>query len=95
MSAPTTPLAVKLDAAVLKRVKRLAASKGRTPHWVMKEAVCQYVDREEKREAFWRDASASLEEYEATGLHVTADEVIDWLDTWGRKNEKTPPQCHK
>lgn len=59
------------------------------------EAISQYVECEEKREAFRRDAVNAWNEYRETGLHVTGDEVVAWLDTWGDENEKTAPECRK
>ena len=52
-------------------------------------------EREEKREAFRQGAINAWNEYQETGLHVTGDEVIAWLDTWGEENEKAAPVCHK
>jgi predicted transcriptional regulator len=89
-----TSTSVKLDPAVKNRVQRLAATRKRTAHWVMKEAIEQYVEREEKREAFNREAVEAWEEYQATGLHVTHEEMIAWLESWGTENELPPPECH-
>ena len=50
-----TPVAVKLDEDVHSRVKVLAEARDRSPHWMMREAISQYVEREEKREAFRQD----------------------------------------
>ena len=46
------PVAIKIDDAMKGRVKRLADARHRTAHWLMREAITQYVEREEKREAF-------------------------------------------
>ena len=59
------------------------------------EAISQYVEREEKREAFRQDAIDAWNEYQASGLHVTGDEVMAWLDTWGEESEQAAPLCHK
>ncbi len=85
---------IKLDPATKDRVQRLASARQRTPHWVMKEAIEQYVAREESREKANLDAVEAWEEYQATGLHVTGDEVIAWMQTWGDENEKPAPECH-
>ena len=50
VSAPT--VGVKIDPLMKQRLQRLAKARHRTPHWVMREAIEQYVNREEKREAF-------------------------------------------
>ena len=89
------PVALKLDEDTRDRVKRLAEARQRSSHWMMLEAIRQYVEREEKREAFRQDGINAWNEYQATGLHVTGDEVIAWLDTWGEENEQAAPVCHK
>jgi predicted transcriptional regulator len=48
-------------------------------HWIMLEAIRQYVEREEKREAFKEDALCAWEAYQQTGLHLTLEEADDWL----------------
>ncbi len=86
---------IKLDDDLKGRLKHLATARQRTPHWLMKEAITEYVDREEKRQAFRQDAQQAWNEYQATGLHVTGDEVTAWLETWGTDDEKAAPECHK
>jgi len=89
------PIAIKIDEETRDRVKRLAEARQRSSHWLMLEAIRQYVEREEKREAFRQDGIRAWNEYQETGLHVTGDEVIAWLDTWGAENEQAAPVCHK
>jgi predicted transcriptional regulator len=64
---------VKFDSSTKDRLQRLAESRERKPHWLMKEAIEQYLEREEKRQAFRQDAIASWEEYQASGKHMTSD----------------------
>jgi predicted transcriptional regulator len=47
------------------------------------------------REIFKRDALRAWEEYQSTGLHVSADEVENWLAGWGTEHEALPPKCRK
>jgi len=75
-AAATRPIAIKIDQNIRERVKRLAEARHRTSHWLMREAISQYVEREEKREAFRQGAINAWNEYQETGLHVTGDEVI-------------------
>ncbi|AMK26877.1 transcriptional regulator [Sphingobium scionense] len=42
---------------------------------------------QERREAFKRDAVRAWEEYQATGLHATMEEVDKWLESWRTANE--------
>jgi predicted transcriptional regulator len=55
-SVSTTSL--KLDLELKARVQRLASARRRSAHWIMREAVEQYVGREEKREQVRQDAEA-------------------------------------
>ncbi len=91
----TTAVAIKIDQKTKERYKNLALIKDRSTHWMMREAIKQYVDREEKRESFLRDAVNSWNEYQETGLHATGDEVIKWLNTWGTDDEQDTPECHQ
>ena len=88
------PVAIKLDDDTKARVKRLADARQRSPHWLMREAISQYVEREEKRESFRQDTLKAWEDYRTTGLHVTADEADVWLAQLEQGNDIEPPECH-
>jgi predicted transcriptional regulator len=90
----TRPVAVKLEASMRERMKRLADARQRTPHWLMREAIEQYVDREEKREAFRQDGVRAWETYKVSGLHVTHAEADAWLEKLEAGNDVEPPDCH-
>ena len=93
MATPSTT-SVKLDPKTKKRVQRLAAVRRRSPHWVMREAIEQYVEREEKREQFRQDALAAWTHYQTTGLHATAEEADAWLAKLESGKDAAPPKCH-
>jgi predicted transcriptional regulator len=76
-------------------VQRLAELRQRSGHWIMREAITQYVEREEARESFKREAIASWAEYQETGLHLTREEASAWLKTWGTEADVEPPECHE
>jgi len=86
-------VSVKLDESLKGRVQLLAKTRQRSPHWVMREAIRQYVEREEARESFKQEALASWSAYQETGRHVTGPEVRAWLETWGSDAEAEPPEC--
>lgn len=93
--AVSKTVSVKLDVDTRARVEQLAESRHRSAHWVMREAITQYVDREERREAFRQDTLKAWDEYQETGLHANAVEVESWLTSWGSENEAPAPACHK
>ncbi len=88
------PVAIKIDENIKARVKRLADARQRTSHWLMREAITQYVDREEKREAFRRDTLMAWEAFRENGLHVTADEADAWMAQLEQGNDIEPPDAH-
>jgi predicted transcriptional regulator len=94
-STDIRPVSIKLDPDEQRRLKALAEARQRKPHFLMKEAVRQYLDREEKRESFRQEALASWQEYRETGLHLTGEEAAAWLDTWGTEAEVEMPPCHE
>ena len=92
---PTRPTtSVKLDEGLRERLHRLAQARRRSPHWVMREAIEQYVNREEKREQFLREAMAAWNEYAATGLHLSGVEVDRWLARLEAGEDIPAPECH-
>ena len=94
-TANVHPVAIKIDSDIKERVKRLATIRHRTAHWLMREAIAQYVEREEKREAFRQETLDAWDDYRTTGLHLTAKEVDAWLSSWGTEDELQAPTCHK
>jgi len=88
------PVSIKLESGEHDRLKSLADARHRKPHFLMKEAIKQYLDREEARESFKQEALASWQAYQETGQHLTGAEVANWLDTWGTDQAKAMPACH-
>ncbi|MCX7217705.1 MAG: CopG family transcriptional regulator [Burkholderiales bacterium] len=88
-------VSVKLDISDRERINVLASTKKRTAHYLMKEAIHEYIQREESRMNFINAAVASAKEFEETGLHITLDEMDSWMESWGTDNEKPMPICHK
>lgn len=86
---------LKIDDGLKGRVQQLASRRRRSSHWIMLEAIEQYVTREEARESFQEEALASWAAYQETGLHLTAEEVSGWLKTWGGGDERAAPECHE
>ena len=93
MSQVVTSL--KLDAALRDRVKSLADKRHRKAHWVMVEAIREYVEREESRQSAWEDAMKAWENFRATGLHATEEEMEAWFDQLEAGNDVEPPACRQ
>jgi predicted transcriptional regulator len=86
---------VKLDEELKGRIQHLADLRQRSAHWIMCEAIREYVGREEARESFKQEALASWTAYQETGQHLSGQEVHDWLNSWGGDKETKIPKCHE
>jgi predicted transcriptional regulator len=85
---------LKLDDALKGRVQQLAGLRRRSPHWIMREAIEQYVAREEARESFRKEANDAWTAFLEDGLHLTGSEARGWLNSWGSDSEAELPACH-
>ncbi|TFL16198.1 CopG family ribbon-helix-helix protein [Jannaschia formosa] len=89
------PVAVKLDPDIRARLRSLAAARDRSAHWLMREAIAQYVEREEQRESYRQDALEAWEAYQADGMDVTAEEADAWLTRLEAGEDAEPPVPHR
>lgn len=89
-----TATSIKLGDDLKNRLQHLAESRRRSAHWLMREAITQYVEREEKRETYLRDAQNAWDEYQRTGLHLTQEEAENWLAQLEAGQDVEPPECH-
>ncbi|MCF6256114.1 MAG: toxin-antitoxin system [Gammaproteobacteria bacterium] len=71
----TTTMGVKLDEDVRERLKVLGNIKERTPHWLMKKAIEEYLVKEEVNEREKQEDMVRWQRYQDTGEHLSHDEV--------------------
>jgi len=70
---------VKLDPEVRARLTALGAARDRSPHWLMRTAILEYLDREEAFEREKREDAERWERYQLTGEAVSHETVQQWL----------------
>jgi predicted transcriptional regulator len=93
--ATQSTTSLKLDDELKKKVQRLASARRRSTHWILREAVEEYVGREEKREKLRQDALAAWTHYQETGLYATAKEADAWLAKLEAGEDAEAPECHR
>jgi len=86
-----TTVGVKLDDEIRDRLKALGTIKQRSAHWLMREAIREYLDKEEEIEARNREADDAWEAYQRSGQFASNEAVMAWLDTWGTDKEGPCP----
>lgn len=90
----TTTTSLKLDAEIKDRLQRLATVRDRKVHYLMREAIKQFLEREEKQQQSRQDALAAWSAFQTTGLHVTAEEADAWLAKLEAGDDADAPECH-
>jgi predicted transcriptional regulator len=88
------PTKIRIDQHTKQRLKRVAARRDRSPHSIITEAIRQFLEREEKREAFYQDGLKAWQAYCTSGLHVTAEEAEAWLAQLESGQDEVVPPCH-
>ena len=76
----STTQGIKLDENTQARLKTLAEKRKRTPHWLMRTAIEDYLEREELYEAEKAEDMAEYEEYVRTGQAIDNKTVLSWLN---------------
>lgn len=75
-----TTQGIKLDDKTRNRLKALAEKRNRSPHWLMRAAIEDYLEREEQYEAEKAEDMAEYEEYVRTGQAIDNKTVLSWLN---------------
>jgi predicted transcriptional regulator len=82
---------VKLDETLHTRLKALGALRDRTPHWLMRTAIEEYVAREERVEQERQEDLARWQRYQLGGPAVPQEQAAAWLDSIGTDQEQPCP----
>lgn len=91
----TTNLTIlKLDKVIKDRLQRLATDRGRKLQGLIRDAIQQYVDREESSEQSQQQALKGWNDFQVSGLHVAADEADAWLSKLEAGEDVEAPECH-
>lgn len=81
MAPPMTVLGVKLERSTREKLKALAGKRDRTPHWLARKAILEFVEREERHERERSEDEARWRNYVETGEYLSETEMDDWLHT--------------
>ena len=84
MGATTT--SIKLDDQLKARLKQLALARRRSAHWLMREAIAEYLDREEGAGEAGRGEPAP-----PTPPAAKRDEAYEWLAQLEAKGVSVKP----
>jgi predicted transcriptional regulator len=84
------PTSIKLEPALKGRIKKLGEVKQRKPHAIMKEAICIYLEHEEKNERLLQEITQRWRAAESNNT-IDHNAVCNWLTTWSTDNKSENP----
>lgn len=87
-------MSVKVPPELRDAMQHLAKARKQSTHAFMLEGLQLHVDNARKREAWRREGLEALEQYEQTGLHLTGDEVREWVAKNREETRESLPKCH-
>ena len=82
---------VRMPDDLLERLDATAERLRRSKGWIIKDAVREYLERENQRARRLEGTQQALAELEAGEL-IDGDKVLAWLDSWGTDPEREPPR---
>lgn len=88
MPLPLTVLGVKLERSTREKLKALAGKRDRTPHWLARRAIVEFVEREEQREREREEDEARWRNYVDTGEYLSEAQMDAWLSALQHGKER-------
>lgn len=71
---------------LIKEIDSVSQSLDRSRAWVIKEAVREFIDRRAAEQQRWNETLEAIEAADR-GEVVSADEVLEWVNTWGKPGD--------
>ncbi|MDX8379672.1 MAG: hypothetical protein R8K48_06460 [Gallionella sp.] len=90
---PLQPFSIRIRKDQKTRLAAIAQARDRTPHSLAIKALDKFIDKEEARLSYKRQAVTAYEKLQTTGLHVSADELKAWARSPSTPNLKKSPHA--
>jgi predicted transcriptional regulator len=87
-------LSVQLETQEKADLEMIARGKDRSVHYLMREAVREYIQEEKAKIAFYERGLSAIADYDATGLHTTFEEMKTWAKDRKQNTSLPVPPCH-
>ncbi|ELX09903.1 hypothetical protein Jab_2c19870 [Janthinobacterium sp. HH01] len=88
-------ISVEVDDASLLELARVAEAEGISQDDAIRHAIRFYLNHGKGYRAMLKDGTEAWNHYKRTGLHVTDDEIGDWIAELDAGNDDAePPACH-
>ncbi len=82
---------VRLQPEIETPLEQLATKLDRSKNYLINQAIKEFLARKTLDEKKWSETLEALESVKSNRV-VGEQEVNEWLDSWGKENEKKPPK---
>ncbi|GAB3312641.1 CopG family ribbon-helix-helix protein [Haliea atlantica] len=82
---------VRLSPETERELEALAGKLDRSKGWLINQALSEYLERQKQEQVRWRETLEAMEAV-AKGRVVDAEDVHDWLRSWGTEQEQAAPE---
>lgn len=91
----TYATSVRLDEETKALLNEVATFRDRSPHWIMKKAIEQYLLSESEEMRYLREGIEGLESAQRTGEFSTIEDLKTWADQLGTSEEQQLPHVRR
>ena len=81
---------VRLQPDVESPLEQLTKRLNRSKSYIINEALRQFIAQQTQEEQRWQETLQAIESVK-TGQQIDADQVHNWLESWGSEDELDPP----
>ena len=82
---------IRLQPEVEKPLELLSRKLDRSRNYLINQAIKEFIENRAIEDKRWAETLLALESVKK-GDVIEETEVMDWLKSWGSKNEKLPPK---
>lgn len=83
-----------LSESLERRLQLVSERTGKSPTRLIEAALAYFLDQTETDEEVVAELDKRVRHYKETGLHVTNDEVREWLGRRAMGEDVPPPKAH-
>jgi predicted transcriptional regulator len=84
-------VSVRLQEDLEASLEGLAERMRRSRNWLINQAVREFIERRQLEESRWQETVEALRSIDG-GDGIPEGEVHAWLASWGRPDERKPPE---
>jgi predicted transcriptional regulator len=82
---------IRLQPEIENPLEKLAHKLDRSKNYLINQAIKEFLARKTLDEKKWNETLEALESVKSNRV-IEEQGVNEWLDSWGKDNEKTPPK---